>query len=56
MNIYKVFFKGRSTVVKAETSLKAQEVSAKIFKTKKAYDVTVVLVDKTGNSNPYQLF
>jgi hypothetical protein len=32
----------------AETTLKAQEQSARIFKAKKAWEVTVILTEKNG--------
>lgn len=48
MNGYKAFYKGKSIEVYAETSLKARDEAARQFKTKKAYDVTVVLCEKQG--------
>lgn len=50
MNSYKAFFKGKTTEVKANTSYEAQQLAAKFFKAKKSYDVTVVLVEKAGES------
>lgn len=46
MNGYKAFFKGKSIEVKANTSYEAQQLAAKQFKTKKSYDVTIVLCEK----------
>ena len=48
MNGYKAFYKGKSIDVYAETSYKAQQEAAKIFKAKKDYQVTVVLCEKDG--------
>jgi hypothetical protein len=46
MNGYKAFYKGRTVEVYAETSYKAQQAAAILFKTKKSYDVTVVLCER----------
>ena len=48
MNGYKAFYRGKTTEVHAETSFKAQEAAAKIFKAKKSYEVTVMLCEKDG--------
>ena len=45
MRTYKAFYRGKEIEVQAETSYNAQQAAAKIFKAKKAYDVTVVLCD-----------
>ena len=45
MRTYKAFYRGRSIEIQAETSYDAQQAAAKVFKAKKAYDVTVVLCD-----------
>ena len=48
MNGYIAFYKGKQLEVYAETSYKAQMEAARIFKTKKSYEVTVVLAEKNG--------
>lgn len=48
MNGYKAFYKNKQIDVYAETSLTAQQIAAAAFKTKKRYEVTVVLCEK-GN-------
>jgi serine/threonine-protein kinase RIO1 len=48
LNGYKAFYKGKTAEVYAETSFKAQEAAAKIFRAKKSYEVTVVLCEKAG--------
>ena len=48
MNGYKAFYKGKSIDVYAETSHKAQQEAARIFKAKKEYQVTVILCEKSG--------
>jgi hypothetical protein len=44
MNTYKVFYKGKTNEVKADTSLAAQKLAAQLWKVKKTWEVTVVLV------------
>lgn len=51
MNTYEAFYKGKRTTVQANTSYSAQECAAKVFKAKKSYDVTVVLVE-LGSDTP----
>lgn len=48
MNTYKAFYKGKQMDVEAQTSYAAQQKAAGLFKAKKSYDVTVVLVAKNG--------
>lgn len=48
MNGYVCFYKGKRLEVQAETSYKAQEKAAAQFRARKAYDVTVVLAEKSG--------
>ena len=48
MNGYICFYRSKKLEVQAETSLKAQEIAAKQFKAKKAWEVTVVLAEKDG--------
>ena len=50
MNGYICHFKGKQIEVYAETSYKAQLEAARIFKAKKAFMVTVFLVEKDGKS------
>lgn len=52
MNTYKAFYKGKEIEVKADTSFHAQEKAAVIFKAKKRYDVTVVLVALGEDNTP----
>lgn len=53
MNNYKAFYKGKETTVQAETSLQARDIAAAQFKARKAYEVTVVIIN---GQTPYQLF
>lgn len=46
MNTYHAFYKGQKKEIKAETTLKAQNLAAQLWKAKKSWDVTVVLVAK----------
>ncbi len=48
MNGYKALYKGKWLEVYAETSYQAQQQAAKLFKAKKAYEVTVILCEKGG--------
>ena len=48
MNGYICFYKGRKLEVHADTQLKARDEAAKLFKAKKAYEVTAVLAEKDG--------
>lgn len=48
MNGYKAFWRGKSLEVHADTSYEAQQKAAKLFKAKKAHEVTVVLCEKAG--------
>jgi hypothetical protein len=48
MNGYKAFYKGRQCEVIAETSYEAQKKAAAILKSKKSYEVTVMLCEKNG--------
>lgn len=51
MNTYIAFYKDKQTEVKAPRSYDAQLIAAKLFKARKAYDVTVVLA-ATADGNP----
>lgn len=46
MNGYIAHYKGQKKEVFAETSYAAQVEAAKLFKAKKTYDVTILLVEK----------
>jgi hypothetical protein len=48
MNGYIACYKGKQAEVYAETSFKAQEKAAKVFKAKKQYEVAVYLAEKDG--------
>ena len=48
MNKYKAFYKNKSIDVEADTSYHAQLKAAEMFKAKKSYEVTVVLVECKG--------
>jgi hypothetical protein len=45
MRTYKAFYKGRTCIVIAESSYRAQQEAAAFFKAKKSYEVTVLLAD-----------
>jgi hypothetical protein len=45
MRTYKAFYKGKTTVLQAESSYAAQELAAKVFKATKSYQVAIVLLD-----------
>ena len=42
---YKAFYRGKTCEVHAESSYAAQLKAAEVFKARKSYDVTVVLLD-----------
>jgi hypothetical protein len=42
---YKAFYKGKTVEVEAESSYSAQTKAAQLFKAKKQYEVTVMLLD-----------
>lgn len=48
MNGYVCFYKDKKAEVYADTSYAAQQKAADVFKTKKSYEVTVVLAEKNG--------
>ena len=48
MNGYIAIYKSKRIEVYADSSYEAQTKAAKIFKAKKAYEVTVVLAEKNG--------
>lgn len=45
-NVYKAFYKGKETDLRADSSYSAQTKAAAFFKAKKSYDVTVVILAK----------
>lgn len=45
---YAAFYKGKRIELEAKTSLDAQEQAAKIFKAKRRYEVTVILLARNG--------
>lgn len=47
-NIYKAFYKGKEIDLKADSSYSAQTKAAVIFKAKKSYEVTVVVLSVEG--------
>ena len=50
MNGYIAFWRGNRVEVTAETSLQARDKAAAHFKARKAYEVTVVLAEKSGET------
>ncbi len=50
MNGYIAFYRGKRIEVYADTKLAAQGLAALQFKAKKAWDVTVVLAEKDGET------
>lgn len=47
-NSYLAYYRGKQTEVNARTSLEAQQLAAQQWRVKKAWDVTIVLVEKNG--------
>jgi len=50
MNGYICFYKGKRIEVYAATSYEARTKAASQFKARKAYDVTVMLAEKSGEA------
>jgi hypothetical protein len=48
MNGYICFYRGKQVEVMADTSYHAQQRAAAMLKVKKAYEITVVLAEKSG--------
>jgi hypothetical protein len=48
MNGYIAFYRGKQIEVHATSSYEAQQKAAAIFKTRKSYEVTVMLAEKDG--------
>jgi len=51
MNTYECFYKTRRTTITAPTNYAAQQAAATYFKTRKGYEIAVVLVEKGTGSN-----
>ena len=49
MNIYECFWKSKRITVEADTSYNAQLKAQALFKAKKSYEITVMLVALNGN-------
>jgi hypothetical protein len=50
MNGYKAFYRNKQMEVRAATSYEAQTKAAQAFKARKSHEVTVVLVEKAGET------
>ena len=48
MNGYICFYRGKRLEIYAQTSLEARDKAAAQFKARKAYEVTVMLAEKSG--------
>lgn len=48
MNGYIAFYKGKRIEVYAATSYEAQQKAVAMFKARRSYDVTIVLVERGG--------
>lgn len=48
MNGYKCFYRGKTMDVYAVNPLEARDKAAKVWKAKKAYEVTAILCEKDG--------
>ena len=48
MNGYVAFYKGKRIELHADSSFAAQQLAARQFKARRAYEVTVVLAEKDG--------
>lgn len=46
MRLYLCFYKGRRITVSAESSYAAQQRARELFKSKRGWDITVVLADE----------
>lgn len=54
VNIYLAFYKGQKKEVHAATTFEAQTMAAKLFKAKKNWEVTIMLVEKNGQQIIHQ--
>ncbi len=52
MNKYIAFYKNKQTIIEAGSSYQAQQKAVKYFNCKKAWDITVKLVE-LANGTPY---
>lgn len=50
MKKYLCFYRGRTLTIEAATSYEASRKAASEFRSKKAWDVTVVLVESSGST------
>ena len=50
---YKAYYRDEVVEVQAETSYEAQIKAAEKFKTKRSYDVSVILCEKNGRPIPH---
>lgn len=50
MNGYMCFYKGKVIAVYADSSYAAQQKAATLLKSKRIYEVTVVLAEKSGEA------
>lgn len=48
MNKFKAIFKGKSIIVEAASSYKAQQAAAEVFKTKKPWEIALMAVMVDG--------
>ena len=48
MNKFKAIFKGKSIIVEATSSYKAQQAAAEVFKTKKPWEIALMAVIVDG--------
>ena len=48
MNKYQAFYKDKKLQVEANTTYEAQQKAASLFKAKKQYDVTILLIELRG--------
>jgi len=48
MNGYIAFYKGKQVEVHASSSYEAQQKAVAMFKARRSYDVTVILVERGG--------
>jgi hypothetical protein len=57
INTYQAFYNGKTIQVDSETSWKAQQKAAELFKVKPAknYQVTVLIIGKDGKELPPQV-
>jgi hypothetical protein len=54
LNGYVCFYRGRRLEVRAATSLSARDEAAKLFKARKAFEVTAVLAERADGATVVQ--